>query len=84
MQNDSFLKNESKGGGRGGLGYNYLEGAKFLKKWDFFGNFFLHRSKPFYGNPATLLWKKPSMCRPLPRGKMSLWDIMEVFCALGE
>ena len=41
-----------RGGGRGGLGYNYLEGAKFLKKWDFFWKFFLHRSKPFYGNPA--------------------------------
>ena len=47
MQNDSFLKNELKeGGGRGGLGYNYLEGAKFLKKWDFFGNFFCIGQNP--------------------------------------
>ena len=39
----------------------------------------LHRSTPFFGNPATLLRKKLSTCRPVPRGKMTILDVIEVF-----
>ena len=36
----------------------------------------LHRSTPFFENPATLLRNKLSTCRPVPRVKMTVLDIM--------